>query len=165
MNEVSDPVRARPAIVRPRDAAVLNNRGVTLHKLRRFEEALASHDAALAIEHDHVKALTDRGVTLHDLKRFDEASASYDRAMALRPDHADAHFFKGLSTLVTGDFEHGWIEYEWRRSAGELRRKDAGRGTELPWPDWPGLARFRPLVARRADPAGGIAECGPRRAR
>ncbi len=120
--------------VRPRDAAVLNNRGVTLHKLRRFEEALASHDAALAIEPDHFKALTDRGVTLHDLKRFDEASASYDRAMALRPDHADAHFFKGLSNLVTGDFEHGWIEYEWRR------RAPAAGITErhLPQPLWLG---------------------------
>jgi hypothetical protein len=47
--------------------------------------------------------------------------ASYDQAIALRPDYADAHFFKGLSSLVTGDFERGWIEYEWRRKAPSAR--------------------------------------------
>jgi hypothetical protein len=60
--------------------------------------------------------------------------ASYDQAIALRPDYADAHFFKGLSSLVTGDFEHGWIEYEWRRKAPAARitRRD------FPQPLWLG---------------------------
>ena len=84
---------------------------------RRLEEALASYDSALAARPDYAGALVNRGVTLHDLKRFDEALASYDRAIAMRPDDADAHFFKGLSSLVMGDFERGWIECEWRRKA------------------------------------------------
>jgi len=107
--------------MRPGDAAVLNNRGVTLHKLRRFEQALASYDLALASRPDYTEALVNRGVTLSDLTRFDEALASYDQAIALRPDDADAHFFKSLSSLVTGDFERGWIEYEWRRKAPSAR--------------------------------------------
>lgn len=107
--------------VRPGDAAALNNRGVTLHKLKRLEDALASQDSALASRPDYAEALVNRGVILYDLKRFDEASASYDRAIALHPNHADAHFFKGLSNLVTGDFEQGWIEYEWRRHAPAAR--------------------------------------------
>jgi hypothetical protein len=107
--------------MRPGDAAVLNNRGVTLHKLRRFEQALASYDLALASRPDYTEALVNRGVTLSDLMRFDEALASYDQAIALRPDDADAHFFKSLSSLVTGDFERGWIEYEWRRKAPSAR--------------------------------------------
>jgi tetratricopeptide (TPR) repeat protein len=107
--------------LRPGDAAALNNRGVTLHKLRRLEEALASYDAALASRPDYAEAFANRGATLYNLTRFDEASASYDHAIALRPDYADAHFFKGLSSLVTGDFEHGWIEYEWRRKAPSAR--------------------------------------------
>ena len=120
--------------VRPGDAAVLNNRGVTLHKLRRLEEALASYDSALASRPDYVEALANRGVTLYELKRFDEASASYDRAIALRPDYADAHFFKGLSSLVTGDFERGWIEYEWRRKAPAARITER----DFPQPLWLG---------------------------
>ncbi|SDT35591.1 Tfp pilus assembly protein PilF [Bradyrhizobium canariense] len=111
----------RALAARPDDAAALNNRGVTLHKLRRLEEALASHDTAVASRPDYAEAFANRGVTLYDLKRFDEALASYDRAIALRPDYADAHFLKSLSSLVTGDFERGWIEYEWRHKAPTAR--------------------------------------------
>jgi tetratricopeptide (TPR) repeat protein len=111
----------RAITARPGDAAVLHNRGVTLHKLRRLEEALASHDAALAARPDYAGALVNRGVTLYDLKRFDEAVAGYDRALALRPDYADAHFAKALASLVTGDLEAGFRDYEWRHQAPSAR--------------------------------------------
>jgi tetratricopeptide (TPR) repeat protein len=120
--------------VRPGDAAVLNNRGVILHKLRRLEEALASHDIAVAAQPDYAEAFVNRGVTLYDLKRFDEALASYDAAIALRPDYADAHFFKGLSSLVTGDFERGWTEYEWRGKAPAAKIP----ARDFPQPFWLG---------------------------
>jgi Tfp pilus assembly protein PilF len=107
----------RALAVRPGDAAALNNRGVTLHKLRRLDEALASYDHALALRPDYAEAFVNRGVTLHDLARYGEALVSHDRAIALRPDDADAHFFGSLSRLLTGDFDHGWIEYEWRKGA------------------------------------------------
>ena len=54
---------------------------VTLHGLKRFEEALASYDRALKLRPDYADALSNRGVTLHELKRFGEALASYDRAL------------------------------------------------------------------------------------
>lgn len=124
-----------PAIaVRPGQVAAVNDRGFALHKLRRLEQALASHDAALAARPDYAEALANRGATLYDLKRFDEALASYDQAIALRPDYADAHFLKGLSSLVTGDFERGWVEYEWRRKAPSARI--AAR--DFPKPIWLG---------------------------
>jgi tetratricopeptide (TPR) repeat protein len=105
-----------------------------LHRLRRFEEALASYDAALAARPDYAEALANRGATLYELARFDAASASYEQAIALCPDHADAHFFKGLSSLVTGDFARGWIEYEWRRKAPSARITQR----DLPQPRWLG---------------------------
>jgi tetratricopeptide (TPR) repeat protein len=124
----------RALTVQPDHAAALSNRGVTLHRLGRIDEALASYDRALAVQPDDVDALANRGVTLHALMRFEEALASYDRAVALRPDHADAHFFGSMSRLLTGDFDRGWIEYEWRRkgaSTGPSRR-------DFPQPLWLG---------------------------
>jgi tetratricopeptide (TPR) repeat protein len=58
---------------------------VTLHELRRFDEALASYDRALAMRPDYAEALFNRGITLQELKRFEEALASHDCALALRP--------------------------------------------------------------------------------
>ena len=42
---------------------------------RRFADALASYDRALAVRPDFAEALSNRGVTLHELKRFDAALA------------------------------------------------------------------------------------------
>jgi Tfp pilus assembly protein PilF len=104
----------RALAVRPDYAEALSNRGVTLHDLKRFDEALASYDRALAVGPDYAEALSNRGVTLRALKRFDEALASYERALALRPDYAQAHWNKSLLQLLTGDFDSGWREHEWR---------------------------------------------------
>jgi hypothetical protein len=41
------------------------NRGNLLYALKRYEEALKSHDRAVAIRPDYVEALTNRGATLH----------------------------------------------------------------------------------------------------
>jgi tetratricopeptide (TPR) repeat protein len=115
----------RALAMQPEHAAALSNRGVTLQKFGRLHEALADYDRALALQPDYADALVNRGVTLHALKRFDQALASYDRAVALQPENADAHFFGSLSRLLTGDFDRGWIEYEWRRkgaSTGPSRR-------------------------------------------
>ena len=105
----------------PGATAAIDGHDVTSHKLILLEKALASHDAALAVQPDSVEALANRGAALYDLRRFDEALASYDSAVAARPDYADAHFLKGLAHLVTGDFERGWSEYEWRRKASFLK--------------------------------------------
>jgi len=54
--------------------------------LKRFDEALASFDRALALRPNYVEALINRGVTLHALARYQDALASYDAAVALWPD-------------------------------------------------------------------------------
>jgi tetratricopeptide (TPR) repeat protein len=63
---------------------------LTYARQRRFDEALASYDRALAVRPDHAEALKNRGNTLQELERFDEALASYDRALVVRPDDAEA---------------------------------------------------------------------------
>jgi hypothetical protein len=75
----------------------LSNRGVSLHELRRFEEALASCDRALALHPDHAEAHSNRGNALNGLTRFEEAAASYDRALALSPNYAEALTNRGVT--------------------------------------------------------------------
>ena len=98
----------------PNYAEALYNRGNTLHELKRFEEALASYDRALAVRPDYAEALYNRGLSLHELKRFEEALASCDHALAVRPNYTEAHWNEALLRLLTGDFRRGWVKYEWR---------------------------------------------------
>jgi tetratricopeptide (TPR) repeat protein len=98
----------------PAHAGAHYNRGTTLHEMKRYAEALVSYDRAIALQPDYPEAFSNRGATLWELKRHDEALASYDRAIAIQPEFPEAHWNAASLRLLTGDFERGWAEYEWR---------------------------------------------------
>src|SRR5262249_23937348 len=60
-------------------------RGNVLQEINRFEEALADHEQALALNPRLVSAQVNRGNVLRNLKRLPEAIGSYDQAIALAP--------------------------------------------------------------------------------
>ena len=66
-----------------------------LQELKRFDEALASYDKALALKPDYAEAFNNRGVTLKELKQLDEALASYEKALVLKPDYVEAFNNRG----------------------------------------------------------------------
>ena len=84
------------------EPAILTNRGKTLAQLGRLDEALASHDMALARAPNHVNALYNRGNVLLALKRHAEAVASYDRALAIKPDLGPALSNRGNAKQALG---------------------------------------------------------------
>jgi tetratricopeptide (TPR) repeat protein len=49
------------------------------------------------------------------------AIAAHEKALALKPDDADAHWNLSLLLLLSGQFERGWNEYEWRWAVPEFR--------------------------------------------
>ena len=99
--------------IRPDNAFVLNNHGVALLELKRFDEALQSLERSIASRPDYADAHSNRGNVLKALLRFDEALASYDRALMLRPD------FAKHTQIVATSFARLTI----RRGAGKLRER------------------------------------------
>ena len=95
----------------------LNNRGNALQELKRFEEALASYDRALALKPDYAEALNNRGIALQELKRLEEALASYDRALALKPDYAEALNNRGNALQELKRLEEALASYDQRAHA------------------------------------------------
>jgi tetratricopeptide (TPR) repeat protein len=104
----------RAIVCQPAHAGAHYNRGTTLHQMTRYEEAVASYDRAIALQPNYPEAYSNRGASLWELKRHDEALASYDRAIAIAPEFPEAHWNAASLRLLTGDFERGWAEYEWR---------------------------------------------------
>jgi FkbM family methyltransferase len=76
--------------IKPDDIGALNERGLVLHTLERFDEALECYDKILALKPDVVEAINNRGNALLELHRFDEALASYNQALAIKPDYVIA---------------------------------------------------------------------------
>jgi hypothetical protein len=52
--------------------------------------------------------------TLNRMGRIPEAIAAQERALELEPESAGGHLNMSLLRLLSGDFEGGWSEYEWR---------------------------------------------------
>jgi Tfp pilus assembly protein PilF len=124
----------RAIALRPDHADALYNRGNALKPLQRYEEALASYDRAIALRPNHADAHNNRGQVLRELERYDEALASYDRALALQPQHVMAHCNAAALRLLTGDFERGWVHFEWR-----WRKKSViAANRNFPHPMWRG---------------------------
>ena len=62
----------------------------------------------------------------------DRAMACLLRALGLKHNHADGHLAMAQTLLAMGDFDPGWMEYEWRNQT------EAGKGTmpamtSAPW--------------------------------
>ena len=51
----------------------INNKGIALNNLGRYEEAIEYYDRALAIDPTLVESLSNKGASLHSLARYEEA--------------------------------------------------------------------------------------------
>ena len=69
--------------VNPDVAEAHSNLGNALKEQQRFDEALGSYDAALALQAGDSDTYYNRGIVLQALRRQEEALDSYDRALAL----------------------------------------------------------------------------------
>jgi tetratricopeptide (TPR) repeat protein len=123
----------RALAIQPGFAEAWSNRALPLQQLNRLDEALASCDRALAIQPGFAEAHCNRGNALKALQRYGEALASYDKALAAAPALADARWSKGLCQLLTGDFERGWENYEWRWKSGVFPDAKRNDFSKPPW--------------------------------
>jgi len=87
-----------------RQAEALSCRADALQQQKRYAEALADYDAALALQADFAAAWNNRGIALHELRRYEEALASYDRALSLQPEFAVAWNNRGNTLLDLKDY-------------------------------------------------------------
>ena len=67
------------------------NRASALHKLARYEEALADCDAAIALNAEYAKAYLKRGDIKMDMELWEEAVHEYKRLKKVAPQTPTLH--------------------------------------------------------------------------
>lgn len=123
----------------PKHVDALVNRGNLLERLDRIDEALEDLGAALSLAPGKADILNNLGFACLSGKRLEEAERWFDQAVDTAPEHVEAHINRAHLYLLTGQFEAGWREYEWRR------RRPGWRIHDVPCPEW----RGEPLAGKR----------------
>jgi Flp pilus assembly protein TadD len=98
----------------PDNAGPWNNLGYTYVRQGRLEEGIAAYHKALAIRPDFPDAYNNLGNACLAKLDLDKAMEAYEKALFFQPDHSDSHWNRALLHLLQGDFNRGWLEYEWR---------------------------------------------------
>ena len=131
----------------PRNAAAFISLGYVLCEQRRFEEALPALEQAVRIDPSQVDAhfmlstlaqdLGDMDLAISHLRevlrlrpdfdfmtqasyeaQYEKTIARYEAILGIDPRNARAHWGLGFASLLLGDYERGWKEWEWRFPAG-----------------------------------------------
>ncbi len=127
------------------EAAFFADLSSALSGLGRFEQACAAGRIAVGLDGGCVEACNNVGHALLNLNRSAEAVGWYERAIAIRKDYPTARFGHAVSLLKSGDFRHGWREYEWRWRDCQRPRQD------LDVPAWQGEAVAGRMVLLHAE--------------
>jgi len=98
----------------PHHFSALVNRGNVLRELRKLDEALRNYAQALKIQPHSYETLNNIGVVLYELRYFTEAQEAFQASIDIFPDYASAHWNLSICYLIQGNYEQGWLEFEWR---------------------------------------------------
>jgi tetratricopeptide (TPR) repeat protein len=100
--------------LQPDNAGARLNLGVTKSELGHLDEANAILEEALRRHPDLVQTYNSLGVNCLHQGRVHEAMAFFERGITHKPEDAEVHLNRALTLLLLGDYEPGWVEYEWR---------------------------------------------------
>jgi Tfp pilus assembly protein PilF len=109
------------------------NLGAACRRLGKTEEAIAEAQQAIALNPDYAEAHMNLSSALTDAERHVEAVAAMTRSLEIRPEYAEAYYNLAIQSLLHGDFERGWMQYEWR-----TRMKSPVVSREFSKPRWDG---------------------------
>ena len=166
--------------LRPGNATWYAHLSALCRSTYRMEEALAAGQESIRLDGNNPENLVNLSLVFVDVDDRDRAMACLLRALGLRHDHADGHLAMAQNLLALGDFDAGWMEYEWRNQteAGKATMpaitSAAWNGMRIPngrlllvgdqgYGDTIQFARYIPMAAERCQEVvlGCSAEMGP----
>ncbi len=98
----------------------------------RMEDALAAGQESIRLDPNNAEHLVSLSLVFADVDDRERAIACLLRALGLKHEHADGHLALAQNLLAMGDFEPGWMEYEWRNLT-EAGKATMPAMTSAPW--------------------------------
>lgn len=107
--------------LRPDYVEAHNNLASALLETGQPDASLDHYQRAIDARPDVPELYNNLGKAHRAAGDVSAAIAAHEKALALKPDDADAHWNLSLMLLLSGQFERGWNEYEWRWAVPEFR--------------------------------------------
>ena len=98
----------------PNSIPALNNLGLVLKKKGELQEAINYYKKVLTIDPNYIPALNNLGNALREQGELQESITLCRKAIFLKEDYWQSHYNLSFSLFLSGDYENGWREYEWR---------------------------------------------------
>ncbi len=106
----------------PENARYHDSLSTMLHKMQRYDEALAEKRRAVELEPENARYHDSLGTTLHAMQRYEDALAESRRAVELEPENAEYHYSLGVTLHEMQRYEEALAE---SRRAVELEPENA----------------------------------------
>ncbi|MEG3986131.1 tetratricopeptide repeat protein [Microcoleus sp. S28C3] len=100
--------------LKPGFPEALNNLGKAFEEAGKMAEAIDCYRRAIELKPGYLNPLTSLASALHDRGQFADAVTCYSQAVKFNVANPEAHLNLGLVLLLSGDFQRGFCEYEWR---------------------------------------------------
>lgn len=113
-SEAIDQLR-KAVSLRPHFPEAWSNLGMWLRAERRFAESESCYKKACAQNPDFALAWNNLANLYVELSQLEQAERCYAKAIACDPNYAEPHTGRAMLRLLSGRFDEGWREYEWRR--------------------------------------------------
>jgi len=94
------------------DEGAFNNRGLALHQLGQYENALKDFDSAISLNPKNPQSHYNRGNALQEVKQYEAALRSYDQAIALDPSNAEIYNNQGNALQDLRQYEAALRSYD-----------------------------------------------------
>ncbi|MFO1026243.1 MAG: glycosyltransferase family 9 protein [Acetobacteraceae bacterium] len=98
----------------------------------RIDEGLATGQEAIRLDPNNAEHLVNLSLLFVDADDRERAMVCLLRALGLKHDHADGHLAMAQNLLAQGEFDPGWMEYEWRNLT-EAGKATMPPMTSAPW--------------------------------
>lgn len=116
----------RSLAIQPDDPSAQSCLGDVLREAGRLGPSLIAHQRAVKMKPLLPEAVYRMGLALRDLGQATSAVSCFEKALLMKPDFVDCRHAHALSLLSIGEYEKGFIEFEWRwKLPGKRLRKYA----------------------------------------
>jgi Tfp pilus assembly protein PilF len=125
LGEWDEAVRSdrRALELRPRYAEAACDLGSALLELDRVDEAVESFRHAIELNPGLAESHNNLGTALARQCKPEEALACFDEALRLQPDYSECRVNRAATLLMMGDYERGWVDFEWRWRGTDFARQ------------------------------------------